>query len=108
MKLRKKKRLTILKSELVLPLISAFYPSSGPEGTEIWIKGKGYSSSKTVVTFNNVPAKIVEVKKTLIVVKVPGGLIPGPVILQVSNVYKGTVLSSKSFTFNYLSIVSSL
>ena len=58
-----------------LPVISGFSPVSGPVGTVVTIKGKGFSaqSSDDVVYFGAVMATVITASDTMVTVSVPTG-----------------------------------
>lgn len=77
------------------PVLDAFTPASGPVGTEVTIKGSGFSGA-TAVTFNGAPASSFTIDSgAQIRAVVPAGATSGKLVVTTS---VGSATSAASFT----------
>lgn len=101
-------------SASAVPQISGFSPSSGAPGSNLTINGTNLGSggsqiqflrngssaavvTSTTVSFGTVPAEIVSISNTQIVVKVPAGASTGPVTVTTPN---SSAVSTSTFTIS--------
>ncbi len=101
-------------SASAVPQISSFSPSSGAPGSNLTINGSNLNSggsqlqflstgsaatvvTSTTVTFGAVPAEIVSISNSQIVVKVPAGASTGPIMVTTPN---SSAVSSTAFTIS--------
>ena len=82
---------------MATPVITSFLPTSGIAGTIVAVNGNNLSGAN-VVTFNGVPATIMDVTPTAMRVVVPTGASLGKISVTTP---VGTATSSEDFTFIY-------
>ncbi len=76
-------------------LLLAFTPRSGAEGDRVTIIGTGFGAGVNNVSFNGVPAQIIETTANTIATTVPVGATTGPITV---NAARGTATTSRPFT----------
>ena len=63
------------------PLITSFGPTSGPQGTRIWIHGDGFTAA-TAVRINGAPVPFTVESNYAIIATVPAGATSGPLSVE--------------------------
>ena len=85
------------------PSLISFSPTTGFPGTEVVLQGKNLIEGATRVFFSGVEAEVISDGPTQIVVRVPDGLSPGNILLNVI-INEETITSSDYFLYKLLSI----
>ncbi|MBX2922534.1 MAG: IPT/TIG domain-containing protein [Chitinophagaceae bacterium] len=85
-------------------IVSSFYPDSGKSHTLVTIEGSGFNNDyiKNEISFNDVPAEVVSVTTTRLVVRAPEGGSTGIIRLNAN----GQTLEVGTFTYQDLGIES--
>jgi hypothetical protein len=92
---------------LAAPILSAFYPQSGANPTEVYIEGENFISNGTTVIFSGVSTKISAIYEgpTEVAVIVPVGAGNGPITVITS---AGTNVSATNFLASSVPTISSI
>ena len=88
---------TCTSSTSPTPLITSFFPTSGPVGSTVSIYGSNFSTtpSENTVTIGDIAAMVTSASPTQLTVTVPVGAISGRILVRVNNL---NGISADSFT----------
>jgi len=87
------------------PIITSFFPASGPVGTTVIISGNSFSEvpSNNTVTFAGSSAVVTSASETEIITTVPDGAITGPIAITHNSL---TGISATNFEVTRVGISS--